>query len=85
MEKLIDVLMQYAAENLVFRFGKETALQTQEAWEKVDELIERLEALGPEEKQWMKELKKELSTIDLDHERTTLLAGISIGLELGRL
>jgi len=85
METLIDVLVRYAAENVVSRFERENFAQTWAASDKVDELTERLEALSPEAKQLMEELKKEQVTIDFDQERAALLAGISIGLELGRL
>ena len=85
MESLIDALTLYAAENLIPRFQKETAVETKAAWRKVDQLTGQLRALGPKEEKWMDELKEELLTIDYNHERATLLAGISIGLELGRL
>ncbi len=85
METLVDALTQYANETLIPRFERETAGRTRAIWHKVDELTEQLEALGPDAERWMGELKKELLNIDVNHERATLLAGISIGLELGRL
>ena len=85
MESLTDALVLYANENLVSRFQRETAAQTRVAWRKVDQLTEQLKASGPEAVKLMDQLKEELLTIDSNHERATLLAGISIGLELGRL
>jgi len=85
METLIDALTLYAVENLIPRFQRETAPQTRAAWHKVDQLVEQLKALGPEAEKYVEKLHVELLTIDSNHERATLLAGISIGLELGRL
>lgn len=85
MESLIDVLAIYAAENLIPRFREETAAQTRAAWREVNQLTGQLKALGPETEKWVEALKLELLKIDTNQERATLLAGISIGLELGRL
>ncbi|MEH2941201.1 hypothetical protein AALA83_05410 [Oscillospiraceae bacterium 44-5] len=85
MKTLIDVLALYAAENLVPCFQKDTAAQTRAAYHKADQLTGRLEALSPEAAQWMDALKTEQLTVSLNQERAVLLAGISIGLELGRL
>ena len=85
MEDLIDVLAIYAAEYLIPRFQEETAAQTRAAWREVNQLAGQLKALGPEAEEWVEALKLELLKIDTNHERATLLAGISIGLELGRL
>jgi len=85
METLTEVLARYAAENVTARFQQDTAPQTRAAWRQVDQLTSQLKALGPEAAQWMEELKDELLTIDSNREQATLLAGISIGLELGRL
>lgn len=85
MESLIDALTLYAAENLIFRFQQETAVQTRAAWREVDRLTNQLETVSPEAKKWMEALKEELLKIDINQERAVLLAGISIGLELGRL
>lgn len=85
MESLIDVLAIYAAENLIPRFQEETATQTRAAWREVNQLTGQLKALGPETEKWVEALKLELLKIDTNQERATLLAGISIGLELGRL
>ena len=85
MTELIDALILYANENLIPRFQRETAAQTRAAWRKVDQLTEELKALSPEAREHMEQLKEELLTIDSSHERAALLAGISIGLELGRL
>ena len=85
MESLIDALTLYAAENLIPHFQKETAAQTRAAWYEADKLTSQLKALGPEAENWIDELKAELLKIDINQERAVLLAGISIGLELGRL
>ena len=85
MESLIDALTLYAAENLISRFQQETAVQTRSAWREVDRLTNQLETVSPEAKKWMEALKEELLKIDINQERAVLLAGISIGLELGRL
>ena len=85
METLLDALTLYAAENLIPRFQRETAAQTRTAWHKVDQLVEQLRALSPEADQYLEQLCSELLTIDFNHERATLRAGLSIGLELGRL
>ncbi len=49
-----------------------------------ENLIPRFQE-GPEAEEWVEALKLELLKIDTNHERATLLSGISIGLELGRL
>ena len=85
MEPLIDALTIYAAENLIPRFQKETAAQTRAAWRKVNQLVSQLKALDPEAEKWIEALKAEMLKIDTNQERAALLAGISIGLELGRL
>ncbi len=85
MKTLIDALIVYAAENLIPHFQKETATQTRAACHKAGQLTDQLKALSPEAKQWMDALKTEQLTINGNQERAALLAGISIGLELGRL
>lgn len=85
METVLDTLVLYAAENLIPRFQQETAAQTRAAWRKVDQLVEQLKALSPEADQYLEQLHSELLTIDFNHERAVLKAGLSIGLELGRL
>lgn len=85
METLLDALSLYAAENLIPRFQQETATQTRAAWHKVDQLVEQLKALSPEADRYLEQLHSELLAIDFNHERAVLQAGLSIGLELGRL
>lgn len=84
METLIDALAIYALENLTPRFQRETAAQTRYAWREVEQLTEKLKALGPEAEEWLKKLENARITIDQNHERATLMAGISIGITLGR-
>lgn len=85
MTELIDALTLYANENLIPRFQRETAAQTHVAWRNVDQLAQQLKALSPEAGEHMEQLKEELLIIDSSHERAALLAGVSIGLELGQL
>jgi len=85
METLIDALARYANENLIFRLQQDTALETRAACYRVEQLTSQLESLGPEAEKWMGELRAELATIDVNNEQAILRAGISIGLELGRL
>ncbi len=85
MGDLIDDLSLYAVENLIPRFQQETAAQTRTAWHKVDRLVEQLKALSPEADRYLEQLQNELLTIDFYRGRAVLQAGLSIGLELGRL
>lgn len=85
MKTLIDALIVYAAENLIPHFRKETATQTRAACHKAGQPTDQLKALSPEAKRWMDARKTEQLTINGNQERAALLAGISIGLELGRL
>jgi len=85
METLIDALVMYAAEHRTPRFEQETALQTRAALREVEELVEQLKALSPEVEAYLEKLREKLVEIDRSYERATLLCGISIGLDLGRL
>ncbi len=85
MSDLMDDLTLYAAENLIPRFQQETAAQTRAAWRKVDQLVEQLKALSPEADRYLEQLHSEPLTIDSNHKRASLQAGLSIGLKLGRL
>jgi len=85
MDTLMDALTRYTDENLMLQLLQETAPQTKAAWCRVEELTNRLNALGPEAEKWTEELRDELVTIDFHYEQAVLRAGISIGLELGRL
>ncbi len=85
METLIDALVLYADEHLISRFQQETAVQTRIAWRKVTQLTDQIKALSPEAAQYLEQMNNELLTIDSNHERASILAGLSFGLELGRL
>lgn len=85
MKNLLDILMQYAEENLVVRLQRETAGMTRLAQQKADALTGRLSALSTDAEKWLEELKVEWAELNDSHEKALLLSGISIGLELGRL
>ena len=85
METLLDVLAQYAEENLIARFLREYTPQLQKAQLRADHLTKELRALSPEVEKTVEDLKIELGNIHFCHEQAFLLSGISIGLELGRL
>lgn len=85
METLLDVLTQYAEENLVARFLREYTPQLQKAQLRVDHLTKELRALSPEAEEPVENLKIELGNLHFCQEQAFLLSGISIGLELGRL
>ena len=85
MTKLIDALTLYAYENAIPRFQRETAAQTRIAQQNAAELSDKLTALSSEAPMLLEKLKEEWDAINDNHTRATLLAGISIGLELGRL
>lgn len=84
METLLDALTRYAEENLVPRFRQETAGASAAAQRRAARLTDQLDALNPAAKQLLEELKVEWDTVSDGHCRAVLLAGISIGLELGR-
>ncbi len=85
MDTLIDALTQYADENLIPRLQQEIDPQIRAACRRAEELTSRLESLSPQARKWTGKLRNELSAIDYNNEQAALLAGISIGLELGRL
>jgi len=85
MESLLEALAMYADENLIGHYEQENSLSMRAARHRVDVLSDRLEALGPEAKKLVEELRKKLLYIDFNNEQAALRAGISIGLELGRL
>lgn len=87
METLLDVLTQYAEENLVVRFLREYAPQIKAARLRADRLTEELKALHPDSETQVEqlELELELGGVHFCREQAFLLSGISIGLELGRL
>lgn len=85
MKTLLDVLTQYAEEKLIPRLLRENTQQMRAARLRADETVKRLLALGPEAKEEVEKLETELDRLHFFREQAFLLAGISIGLELGRL
>ncbi|USF27221.1 hypothetical protein N510_002167 [Firmicutes bacterium ASF500] len=85
MTTLMDVLAQYAEENLVSRLLLETGPQFSEAEVRVEELTAQIKAISPEAEGHVRRLTFEQDTVSICRERAFLLSGISIGLELGRL
>ena len=85
MENLLELLTQYAEENLVTRFLREYAPQIKAARFWADQTAETLKALKPEMAEQVDRLKNELDKVYSCREQAFLLSGISIGLELGRL
>ena len=85
MTTLMDVLAQYAEENLVSRLLLETGPQFSEAEVLTEELTARLKAISPDAEDCVKRLTFQLDTVSICREQAFLLAGVSIGLELGRL
>ena len=85
MKILLDILAQYAEENLVSRLLLETGPQFSEAEARSEELTAQLKAISPEAEDCVKRLIFEQDTVSICRERAFLLSGISIGLELRRL
>ena len=85
METLLEVLAQYAEENLMLRLLREYTPQIQAAQLRADQLKKELKVLAPEAEARLEKLETELSGIHFCREQASLLAGVSIGLELGRL
>lgn len=85
METLLDALTQYAEENLVSRLLRENAPQIQAARLRANMTAEALKELHPETADQIEKLEIELDGVHFCRERAFLLAGVSIGLELGRL
>lgn len=85
METLLEILTQYAEENLVSRLLRENTPQIQAANLRADQLAEKLAALAPETEESAEKLKLELDNVHFYREQAFLLAGVSIGLKLGRL
>ncbi|MCI8422043.1 MAG: hypothetical protein HFF50_00705 [Lawsonibacter sp.] len=85
MEKLMNALMLYASEHRVKRYELETYPEDQLARQEAEKLLEYLKSLGPEAEQSVKRLNIELETVSISQNQAYFLAGLSIGLELGRL
>ena len=85
MEALLEALTLYAEENLIFPLVQAYAPQIRGAHIRADRLEEELRVLAPEAEEHLEKLETELGIIHSCREQAFLLAGISIGLELGRL
>lgn len=85
METLLELLTQYAEENLIVRLLREYAPQIRTARFRADQVTETLKELSPETAEQVDRLKNELDKVYSCREQAFLLSGISIGLELGRL
>ena len=85
METLLEVLTQYAEENLVSRLLWENIPKTQSARFRANQITKALSALNPEAEEQIETLEMELNNIHAYREQALLLSGISIGLKLGRL
>ena len=85
MEALLEALTLYAEENLIFPLVQAYAPQIRGARIRADRLEEELRVLAPEAEERLEKLETEWDNIHFCREQAFLLAGISIGLELGRL
>ena len=85
METLLEALTQYAEENLVVRLLREYAPQIRTARFQADQALEALKGLNPEIAEQADRLKDKLDEASSCREQAFLLAGVSIGLKLGRL
>ena len=85
MGTLLEALTLYAEENLIFPLVQAYTPQIRGAHIRVDRLKEELRVLAPEAEERLEKLETELGSIHSCREQAFLLAGISIGQELGRL
>ena len=85
MEAILEVLTQYVEENLVLRYLGKYTPQVGAARARADLAAKRLRALSPEAEDCVETLEMELGQVGFCREQAFLLAGVSIGLELGRL
>lgn len=85
METLLELLTQYAEENLLVRYLREYTPQIKTVRFRADQVTEVLKELNPETAEQVDRLKNELDKVYSCREQAFLLSGISIGLELGRL
>lgn len=85
METLLDVLTQYAEENLVARLLREKTPQIRAAQLQAELTAKKLRDLGPDVAEQVEKLEIELDNVHFCREQAFLLSGISIGLRLGQL
>lgn len=85
MNRMLETLYVYAAEHLVVKYQQETAAKRRTAQHKAEELLERLNRTAPGAEECVEELKALWDTMNDYHSRAVFLAGLSIGLDLGRL
>lgn len=85
MTTLFETLYTYAAEHLVAKYQQKTAARSRAAQRKAEELSERLNSIAPGAEECVNELQALWDTMDDYHSQAVFLAGLSVGLELGRL
>ena len=85
METLLEALTLYAEENLIPRLVRENTPQIGDARLQAEQQASALGDLHPKAEAYVKKLEDKLGDVYSCRERAFLLAGVSIGLELGRL
>lgn len=85
MTPLQDALLQFAQEKIVFHFYGDELEDLRRAEGETETLIEELKALGGETEKAIKKLRFESDTAHIIQEKAVFFAGVSVGLELGRL
>ena len=85
METLLEVLTQYVEENLVLRYLGKYTPQIGAARARAEMAAKTLRAMSPDAPDCVETLEIELGQANSFREQAFLLAGVSIGLELGRL
>ena len=85
MTKLQNMLYSYAEENLFSRCCGDDLGTLRQSEQKAEALMEQLKGAGRETEQWAEQLRFEWGAADSLHTQALFLAGLSMGLELGRL
>lgn len=84
MTPLQDALYVYAEEHLMGRLSATDAQALHCSEERSEALMEQLKSLGGESAKLAKQLRFEWDTLDMLHAQAAFLAGLWVGLELGR-
>ena len=84
MTPLQDALYVYAQEHLMGRLSATDDRALRRSEERSEALMEQLKALGGESATLAKQLHFERDTLDILHGQAAFLAGLWVGLELGR-
>ena len=85
MTQLQDIIYTYAQENLLCRLLWEDNAALRRSEREEEALIGQLKALGGEPERLVKQLRFERDTAATLREQGSFLAGLAVGLELGRL